>query len=365
VHYFQQPDDDAAVDSTRTSLGGHALQLKFGKYGGGITRFETSFVRQSAGFDPNDLGFLRRADIQDWSTWASLSFQTPHGIYRWLRLNANHWETWNTSGLRLENAVNVNGHMGLHNNWNVHAGGTLGSLGRSFCDRCTRGGPALRESRGFYPWFGVNGDSRGRLVPSMWVNLSYYDEGRSQSVSLSPSVTARISSRLEASLGANINRSDNHTQWYGNFTPEGSDITDHAFAHLEQRTVSMNLRINYIASPDLSIQFYGEPFVSTGHWSDFRELSATPGADRYAGRFQAFSPPEGAATSFRFAQLRTNSVLRWEYRPGSTLFLVWAHGREESVDQVSDRSWQGAYRDLFERHPDNTFLVKVAYWLNR
>jgi hypothetical protein len=365
VHYFQQPDDDHDLDPNRTSLGGHAAQLKFGKYGGGATRFETSFVRQSAGFEPNDLGFLRRADVQDWSTWAALSFRTPRGIYRWMQLNANHWETWNTSGRRLENAVNVNGHMGLHNNWNVHAGGTVSKLGTSFCDRCTRGGPVLRSSRAFYPWFGVNGDSRGRLVPSMWVNLGYYDGGESRSVSLSPSVTIRVSTRFEANVGASIENVDSYAQWYDNFTDPDGASTHHAFARLDQRTLSMSLRLNYVASPDLSLEFYGQPFVSTGTWSDFRELSDTPTASRLADRFQPFTPPAGSPDAFRFAQLRTNTVLRWEYRPGSTVFVVWAHGRRDDSDVRSDRSWTREYRDLFELHPDNTFLIKVAYWLNR
>jgi hypothetical protein len=122
VHYYQQPGDELEVDSNATSLTGHSEQLKFGKYAGGITRFETSLVHQSAGFDVNDLGFLRRADKYDWSTWAALSWREARWIYRWAQLNGNHWETWNTSGTRLENAWNFNGHMGLNNNWDVHLG---------------------------------------------------------------------------------------------------------------------------------------------------------------------------------------------------------------------------------------------------
>ena len=131
VHYFQQPGDDHEVDPTRTSLSGHAEQIKFGKYGGGITRFETSLVHQSAGFEVNDLGYLRRADIVDWSTWAALaSGARRRAFINWAQLNANHWETWNTSGTRLENALNFNGHIGFKNNWNAHAGGTIGAPGR-------------------------------------------------------------------------------------------------------------------------------------------------------------------------------------------------------------------------------------------
>jgi hypothetical protein len=364
VHYYQQPGDDIVVDSTRTSLSGYAGQIKFGKYGGGVTRFETSFVRQSAGFDVNDLGFLRRADLQDWSTWAALSFrENPTRVYRWLQLNVNHWETWNTSGQKLENAFNTNGHMGLHNNWNVHVGGTLGQVGGTFCDRCTRGGPALRQSHGFYPWFGVNGDSRGVIVPSMWVNLSYSDGGRSHSVSLSPSVGLRFSTRLQAELGARFANGEDDNQWFGNFTEEG--ITHYTFARLDQRTVSMSMRLNYTASPDLTFEFYGEPFVTRGTYTDIREVSSTPDAESYDDRLSPYTPPADAALAFKFMQLKTNAVLRWEYLPGSTLFLVWSHGRQADAGERLGQSWRNDFGDLLELHPDNTFLIKVAYWLNR
>jgi hypothetical protein len=365
VHYFQQPNDDPTVDPNRTSMTGHAEQIKFGKYGGGFTRFETSLVRQSAGFEVNDLGYLRRADLQDWSTWAALSFRNPRWIYRWMQINGNHWQTWNTSGTRLEKAFNFNGHMGLNNNWNIHAGGTFGRLGESYCDRCTRGGPALRQSRGFFPWFGVNGDDRHKFMPSMWVNLWYADEGETHGSSLSPSVRVRVSTQWQANFGANFSDDHSHTQWYGNFTDEGTSVTHFSFAHLDQRTVSMNVRLNYTATPDLTFEFYGEPFVSTGTYSNFREVSATPDAERYADRFVSFTPPASARRAFEFSQLRTNAVMRWEYRPGSTLYLVWAHGRQHSDNQRSDQSWTSDYRELFDRHPDNTFLIKLAYWLNR
>ncbi|MGH7448132.1 MAG: DUF5916 domain-containing protein, partial [Longimicrobiales bacterium] len=355
--------DDLELDAARTSLSGHAEQVKFGKYGGGIVRFETSFVRQSAGFDVNDLGFLRRADQQDWSTWASVRFNTPRGIYRWLQINGNHWQTWNTSGTRLQSAFNTNAHMGLENNWNVHAGATFDGFGEAYCDRCTRGGPLLRRSRGIFPWFGVNGDNRRTIVPSMWVNLGFNDEGRTKTMHLNPGVTVRISTRLQANVGAGISHNDNATQWFGNFDDNG--VTHYSFAHLDQRTLSMNLRVNYTAGPDLTFELYAEPFVSTGTYSDVRELSATPDAGRYDARFVAYTPPASADLGFSFSQLRTNAVARWEYKPGSTLFLVWAHGRQDFEAAPSDRAWSDGYRDLLELHPANTFLVKVAYWFNR
>ncbi|MFN8581666.1 MAG: DUF5916 domain-containing protein [Gemmatimonadaceae bacterium] len=364
VHYYQQPGDDIDVDSGRTSLTGHAEQLKFGKYGGGITRFETSVVRQSAGFEVNDIGYLRRADIFDWSTWAALTFREAHWIYQWAQVNGNHWEHWNTSGARLENAWNFNGHMGLRSNWDFHLGGTIGGLGETYCDRCTRGGPLLRQSRGFYPWGGLNTDSRKRVSGGMFVNLRYTDEGSTTGSSLSPYVQFRFSPRLQTNLGAGMSRTHDNTQWYGNFTDETGD-THYAFAHLHQRTLSMNTRVNFTMTPDLTFEFYGEPFVATGAYSDLREVSATPGAAKYADRFKPYTPPEGSQFEFRYRQLRTNAVVRWEYRPGSTLFLVWAHGRQDFANDHPEQSWMRDYREIFQLHPDNTFLIKAAYWLNR
>ena len=290
VHYFQQPGDDVPIDATRTSLSGQAGQIKFGKYGGGITRFETSLLRQSAGFEVNDLGYLRRADVLDWSTWAALSFRQANRYFRWAQVNGNHWETWNTSGRRLENALNFNGHIGFNFNWDAHAGSSFTRLTESYCDRCTRGGPPLRQSRGISPWFGVNADSRRVFAPSMWVNLWYGDEGRSRGSNLNPSANLRLSTRFQANIGVGISHDRNNTQWYGNFT-DGTGVTHYTFARLRQRTLSVNTRLNYTATPDLTFEFYGQPFISKGTYSDIRELSSTPGADAYDDRFQPYSPP--------------------------------------------------------------------------
>jgi hypothetical protein len=369
VHYFQQPGDDLEVDPTRESLSGYAAQLKLGKYSGGITRFETSIVRQSAGFDVNDLGYLRRADVTDWSTWAALSFRNARGIYRWAQLNGNHWETWNTSGLRLENAMNFNGHMGLRNNWDVHLGGTVAGMTASYCDRCTRGGPALRGTRGFYPWGGFNTDSRKRVSGGMWVNLNFSDEGKSSGTSLSPYVNLRLSPQFQLNIGSGFGRSTNHTQWFGNFSDSiapNQSVTHYSFAHLDQRTTSMSVRLNYTMTPDLTLELYGQPFVATGVYSDFRELSATPDADDYDARFKPYAPPATESRQFKVTELITNSVVRWEYRPGSTLFVVWQHGRQgPGANDTFRQRWTRDYRALFDLHPENTFLVKVAYWLSR
>jgi hypothetical protein len=369
VHYYQQPGSALGVDSNATSLSGHEEQLKFGKYGGGVTRFETSIVRQSAGFDVNDLGYLRRADLLNWSSWAALSWQSQRWIYNSAQINGHHWIAWNTSGQRFDHGVNFNGNMSLNdktgfmNRWDMTFGGTLANVSKTWCDRCTRGGPVVRQSNGFYPWAGINTDSRKPVSGGMSVNLGWGDAGNSSSSSLSPSVNLRFSTQLAVSLGTGLSHVNDDKQWFGNFVAGGT--THYSFAHLEASSVDMSVRVNYIATPNLTFEFYGEPFVASGTYTNVREVSATPGADDYAARFKPYTPPAGSAMAFTLSQLRTNAVVRWEFRPGSRVFVVWQHGRQDYENQNLNRSWTSNYSDLLSLHPDNTFLVKFTYWLSR
>ncbi len=362
-HEYQRPDAGLVFDSTRTSLVGHAEEIELGKYGGGITRFETAYTRQSAGYEPNDLGYLQRADQQTWDTWASLNWFKPRFVYKSLRWNFNQWNAWTTGGTRLQNAFNTNVHVNFKNNWWLHAGGTLGNLGDVACDRCARGGPAIRRARSLSPWLGIQGDDRRKLVPSVWANGWYGDDGHSRYLDLNPGVDIRVSTRLEANVGVDLSRNEDDMQWYGNFTDAVG--THYTFAHLDQRTLSLNAQASYTITPDLTIQLFAQPFVSKGEFSNIRELSATPRAATYDARLTPFAAPAGSSTGFSSWQLVGNSVLRWEYRPGSTIFLVWSHNRSAYDGTASRDSWSARYHDLFALHPANTFLIKVAYWLGR
>ena len=365
VHYYQRPDGELDYDPTRTSLGGSSSQLKFGKVGGGKIRFETSYQRVSAGFEANDLGFLRRADWQDQATWATLQFNKPGPFFRRLFWNFNEWNDWTIKGLPLEHAVNSNVHFELPNSFFIHMGGTLGGFGTVYCDRCARGGPALRTSRYIAPWLGIQGDTRWVAVPSVWFNWWKADGGRSHSFNVNPTMDFRIFTGWTATLGMNYSWNTDDRQPFGNFT-DLSAQTHYTFAHLVQRTASVQARANFTASPTLTFQAYVEPFISKGTYSRVRELN-DPRADSYDARLKAYSGPEAASPGgFNFKQFRSNVVLRWEYRPGSALFLVWQQGRQDFENGQGNRSFRQDLSWLFDQaHPDNTFLVKISYWLDR
>ncbi|HEU5218360.1 MAG TPA: DUF5916 domain-containing protein [Gemmatimonadales bacterium] len=364
VHYFQRPDGELDYDPARTSLGGHSAQLKFGKVGGGKIRFETSYQRVSPGFEANDLGFLRRADWQSQATWGTLQFNKPGPFFRRLFMNFNEWNDWTTKGLALEHAVNTNVHFELPNSFWIHAGGTLGGLGTVYCDRCARGGPALRTSQYISPWFGVQGDTRWWAVPGIWLNYWETDEGRSHSFNVGPTIDFRVSTGWTGSLGMSYTWNTDDRQPFGNFTDAGN-LTHYTFAHLVQKTASLRARVNFTATPTLTLQAYAEPFVSKGQYTSVRELN-DPRAALYPARFKPYTGPEGSNPGgFNFKQFRSNVVVRWEYRPGSALFLVWQQGREDFENAQGTRSFRGDLDQLFTVHPNNTFLVKISYWLDR
>ncbi len=362
VHRYQRPDAGLDYDPARTALGGDAQRLSVSKFGGGHTRFQSVYQRYSPGYETNDLGFQARADQQLFRNWFALQFQRPTPFYRSLQMNFNTFTTWSTGGLPTAVGVNTNHHVQFRNtNW-LHVGVNYNGFLATYDDRVARGGPAVRNAPSVNFWSGWNGDGRRSVVPSVFIGGSRGQEGRSSSFSVSPSADVRIASQLSASLGVNMDHAINAAQWLGNFGAIGADTTHYTFARLDQSTVSLTGRLNYTVSPTLSLQGYAAPYVSTGQYSDWRQLG-DPRAARFADRFVPYGTGRDPG-GFDFKQVRANAVARWEYRPGSVLFLVWQHGREAYLPVASRFDVGSDARELLSLHPNNTLLVKVSYWLN-
>ena len=365
VHLYQRPDDKLTFDPTRTSLNGTNQEIRFAKVGGARLKFETAYQRRTPGFEINDIGFLRQADQQAWTSWAALAFYTPNPIFQQLRWNFNNWEYWTAAGLPTERAFNTNVHIQFTNRWWLHMGGTLGQVGATYCDRCARGGPAVRQDPYLAPWISIEGDDRRPLVPSLSANYNRSDQGQSEEIDISPELALKVSSRFTTSLAASYNHNRDHLQYFDTFT-DGAGAEHYTFAHLEQRTLSLTWRLGYTFTPTTTLQVYASPFVSKGTYSDIREIADARASD-FEARYRPYGDP--AVTSdpggFNFQEFRSNVVFRWEYRPGSTLFLVWSQGREGSAELEGTRSFRGDLGDLFGRRADDTFLIKVSYWLSR
>src|SRR2546430_712849 len=363
VHYYQRPGAGVSFDSTRTSLAGDAEELKFGKVGGGITRFETSYQRRSQGFELNDLGFLRQADQQSWNTWFAFQSRPPSSFYQTAFWNFNWWQYWTAAGTAVERAANTNVHAQLNNRWWVQGGVTAGQLGTTFCDRdCTRGGPAVRVD----PYLSVNaevdGDERPAFTPYVWFSYWRGDAGRSERFNGGVQVLFRVASQFRTTLTLSATHKQKDVQPHGSVTDTISPFATHyTFAHLNLKELSLTGRVDYTLSTALTLQLYAQPFVSKGTYSNVRELADDPKAAAFDDRYKPHAAPADGVNKRVF---NSTAVLRWEYRPGSTLFVVWTQGRYDRAGAEGSRSMGGELRNLFGLHPDNTFLVKASYWIN-
>jgi hypothetical protein len=377
--YYQRPDADyVELDPNRTSLSGHGGNLSLGRGGNSKLRLNFSTTWRSPGLELNDLGFVRQADRVMQSAWAGYRITNPFAIFNRLNVNLNQWWGWNFGGETVFKGGNINGGGQLKNYWSFWMG--LGREGEDLATTALRGGPALRLPAQWNQWYNLSTDERKAVRFSLFGFNSWKDEGdaRTHEVGLSTSFRPFNALSFRFNPFYNINRED--LQYVNTLEMNGE--SRYIFGRLKQETLGLTLRFDYSLTPNLSLQYYGQPFVSAGKYSEFKRITA-PRADRYADRFHTFASEiqfdaeraifnvdensDGATDysfdkpDFNFRQFRSNLVVRWEYSPGSTLFIVWSQGRT-GFESQGEFSFRNDLRDLFNVFPDNVFLVKLNRW---
>jgi hypothetical protein len=357
VHAFQRPDaDHVELDPAREMLAGHSGAVAFGKIGGEKTRFSANYGFKSPGFDMNDLGFQRRADERYASHWFQMRDNVPGRFTRSFVWNLNQYAGWNFAGDRLWSGANVNMHWTWKNYYSTSFG--LNINGAPLRDRITRGGPGVLGNSTLGGWQSFGTDSR-KSVSAYWNSYLESDRQGTTRINLSPSITWRPTSATSVSTGFRYNINNDDAQWVAN-EDAGDGRTRYVFARLKQRTSAFTFRVNYTLTPDLSIQTYAEPFVSAGEYSDYKQL-VDGRAPEYKDRFRSYA--YAGSADFNIRSFRTTNVLRWEYKPGSSLFVVWQQSRS-GFEEVGSFDFGRDFGGIFQAPAHNVFLVKLSYWLN-
>ena len=357
VHGFQRPDADYVdLDSHATTLQGHAGSLSFGKISGEKTRFSSNLGYKSPGFDSNDLGFMRRADEKTVGNWFQWRNFTPGKYVRTRNFNVNQWAAWNFGGDRLYSGGNINSHWTFTNYFNIGAGFNVDAA--PFRDRSTRGGPGVLGNPGQSLWYYASTDNRKSL--SFYYNGDHGgDRFNSMRHGFSPGFNWRASSSMSLNMSVRYSVNKDDSQWVRNVAL-GNGTTRYVFGRIDQKTVSVNTRFNYTMTPNLSLQVYAEPFVSAGEYTNFKELVDGRAAS-YGDRYRPLN--YGGNPDFNIRSFRTTNVLRWEYKPGSALFLVWQQGKSD-YENFGDFRLGRDFSGVFSAPSHNVFLVKFSYWLN-
>ncbi|MEJ2629121.1 MAG: DUF5916 domain-containing protein, partial [bacterium] len=364
-----------SLDSSRTSLSGYGTTLKMGKKGSGRIRFESSLTLRSPGLELNDIGYIRNADIIHHGTWMGYYIREPFSIFRNFYLNLNYWLYWNFNQELLSKHLNMNFNNQFKNYWYLN-----GSLTRNFESVSTtllRGGPSCIVPGDWSLSLNVQSDSRKKFYFYLgrWIKIN--DNNSNLSLSSWFGCTFRPSNAVTLSIEPEYDYYRNKLQYVDQLEIEDKDR--YIFATINQNTVYFSFRLNYTLSPNLSIQYYGQPFISAAKYSHFKEIT-NPRAENFRDRFHTFTSGEIKTDreeetysidedrdgqtdysidfpDFNFRQFQSNLVIRWEYQPGSTLYLVWSQGRTGCITR-GNFAYYRDMNDLFSIHPHNVFLLK-------
>ncbi|MDQ7065614.1 MAG: DUF5916 domain-containing protein [candidate division KSB1 bacterium] len=383
ARYFQRPDvSHVRLDSSRTSLSGHGGYIMIGRTGKGHWRYAMGGAWRSPGLEVNDLGYLRSADRIMQFVWLQYREWTPRWIFRQFQISFNQWSGFDFAGRRLFFGGNASFSGQFKNYWNFAMG-----VNREFDEldaTALRGGPALRTPGGFSLWYNIFSDPRRTFRVGMGgFFFNSTQPGHRQIRNVRLNLTYRPGNAVNISMNPFYSQADRNLQYIGAFTVNGAK--SYLFGAIDQTTLGIVLRLNISLTPDLSIQYYGQPFISAGKYSRFKKIT-DPKAERYEERFHEFSAQEiryanggdvlevdengdgqvdyrFGKPDFNFKQFRSNLVIRWEYIPGSTLYLVWSQERT-GYDPTGEFVFGRNFDDLFGIYPNNVFLVKISRWFS-
>ncbi|HZY25518.1 MAG TPA: DUF5916 domain-containing protein [Bacteroidales bacterium] len=379
AHYFQRPGKNYAVlDTNRTSLNGAGGRMQLAK-NNGHWNFLGAALWKTPGFETNDLGYMRVTDQILGVLWCGYNQFNPKGIYKSYNLNNDFYSVYDFGGDWIGGGYEWNANINFKNFWSAWSGGSFNTP--SISTDMLRGGPMMKLPGSAQIRAGLNSDSRKKLTLSVFVNRSQGYEGSSRNLYTEVDISYKPTNYLVFTISPSFNKSYTDLQYVTQTSYNGNDR--YIFGAINQKTISTSFRINVNVSPNLTFQYWGQPFIATGKYFDYKFITY-PLANSYQDRFWTYNTNQISfdgnqynvdenvdgktdytigKSDFNVKQFLSNFVVRWEYSPGSTLFLVWSQTRSYNTD-IGQMDFLNNVGDLFSRSkniPHNVFLIKFSY----
>ncbi|HUX58895.1 MAG TPA: DUF5916 domain-containing protein [Bacteroidales bacterium] len=379
ARYFQRPDNDYVVlDTNRTSLAGSGGRMQIMKLNG-HWNMGVLTLWKTPGFETNDLGYIQEADQILSVLFTSYNQWEPKGIYRRYDINADVFTVNNFGGDWVARGFEWNASMGLKNYWNIWTGGNFNST--SLSTGMLRGGPMMKLPGSTNARLGFSTDNRKKLVFEVYTNGSKGYENYSRSFNTGVDISYKPTNYLVFTVSPGFSKSYSELQYVDQLDHNNQDR--YVFASIDRKTISTSFRVNLNLSPNLTFQYWGQPFVATGKYFDHKFI-VEPMAEKYSNRFQTYTTEQisliddqynvdenlDGTTDYSFGkrdfnvqEFLSNLVVRWEYNPGSSLYLVWSQTRSSyngsgKLDLINDL---GDLFDTGDNKPHNVFLIKFSY----
>lgn len=375
-HYFQRPDaEHIEYDPTATDLSGSAARFTVNKEKGN-TFFNAALGYVSPAFDSNDLGFMWRSDVINMHIGAGYKWTKPGRLFRNAHVLGATFRSWDFGGSNIGAGLFGSGRMQFLNyqrvSWNVFYNP------ETFNNTRTRGGPQTRNPAGVSARLEWSSDDRKSWDLDLQAYVQESDSYRERSGGFE--IEWRPAPNVSVSVEPTYIASRTMAQWVDVFEDELATDTygsRYVFATMLQKEFSAGIRLSWTFTPTLSLQFYAQPLISAGAYSNYKELARPgsfdfreydlAGADLSGDTYRI--DPDGAGPAepiefsnpnFNYKSLRGNMVLRWEYRPGSTVYFVWTQSRTHE-DPIGELEFGRSFSRLVGARADNVFLVKFSY----
>jgi Domain of unknown function (DUF5916) len=397
AHYFQRPDRtntsdglfDTGYNPSSTSLKGYGFYTRLAK-DNGFWLWETAQNWRSPGFETNDLSFLGRADYKWMNANIGSNWSTPGSWYREVLWLAGAQQQFNYDGDKTDAQAQVYYENMFLNYWKI----------RSFAiyhptvldDRLTRGGPVVMRTGYKFGMVELSSDARRPAVADFTVQVSRGVNSDTHTLILQPGLAIKPSTNVFISLAPSFAADEDPAQ-YVETVPDATAASfygnRYVFGFIKTRTLSLDTRVNWTFNPNLTLQLFAQPFIASGAYLSFNEFAAprtwrkltygrdvgtitrTPATATTSAQYTVDPDGTGPAPPFTFADpdftfrsLIGNAVVRWEYRPGSTVFFVWTQSRT-GFDPNGNFDFGAQKTAIFRDRPTNVFQVKVNYWIGR
>jgi hypothetical protein len=358
ARYFQRPDADYVdVDPLRTSLGGAKGGASFRRQNARHWWWETGTSIETPEFETNDIGRLTSSDgIQVFGT---LGYQetTPQHWLREYSIAVSETQEWNYGGDEQVSTVQADVNATWLNYWDTDV--SVQYDFRTQDMRLTRGGPSMAKPRSWRTEYEVESNNTDQTRGG--VNVVY---GRAEDGGLTfqvrPEFITRPSPRWELTLRPTYNRSVDTHQYVSTIPAAASAASRYLFGHIDRSTWSAEVRLNYTFKPDMTLEFYGAPFVASGRYARIGELAAPRSRLLLPVDSSVVAP---ARLDFNVRSFRSNLVLRWEWRAGSTLYAVWQQDRERAGDPLQ-RAAAGDIFRAFAAPGNHVIAIKTSFWIS-
>lgn len=384
AHYFHRESGSRYLDLSPNSrsMQGTGGYIKVGKKGNAQWNFSQIYSWSSPGFDLNNVGYMKQSDYMLNETEIAFRKTDPWGPFRFAGINMTQKNVWNYGGDAINNDVAIRWRsLSIAHRIEMDVKETFSW--NTVDSRRLRGGPDMRYNANFATNISVNSDRAKRVVYKLIYDGRHYLAEQTGYNQIHPSLIFRIGDHMRMTGQFDYAWNDDNLQYVSSVQPlDGLDgETEYVMGRMKQKTygVTVNMQVN--VTPDISIQYYGSPFTSVAKYDQFK-LATDTRSRTYSDRFYQFAESEISLIDdhyvvngdngqlsfknpdFSFNELRSNLVARWEYLPGSTLYLVWQHNRSYQ-DAIYEPGWDGNLDRMFALPATNTFMMKVSYWFNR